>query len=320
MKIAFTEKYFRFNTGTLLFTHRNWKMKKLLIIFTLALHTGCAQKGPLYTKAIEFLPGERLAELKTSTLKEVSDLAASVNNPGMLWAHNDSGNGADVYLVDKNLKIQLTCKLKNADNRDWEDMAVGPGPDPDKTYIYMGDIGDNNARYPYKYIYRFEEPVLKPGEEELEITAFDTICFQLPDRKKDTETLFIDPQSRDLYIVSKREKPVVLYTLRYPYSTSDTLTAESVMTLPLKEIVAGDFSADGKNILLKNYEHIYWWAVPEYKPVTAIFQEQPKEVPYKEEYQGESIAWARDGSGFYTISEKGGGEKSYLYFYKRKSR
>ncbi|HEY9047089.1 MAG TPA: hypothetical protein VIN08_14390 [Ohtaekwangia sp.] len=292
-------------------------MKKLLISFAVLLCIGCSKKESSYTVATEFLPGKRLAELKKSKLDEVSDLAASVNNPGMLWAHNDSGNGADVYLVNEDLDIKLTCKLKDIDNRDWEDMTVGPGPDPNKTYIYIGDIGDNNARYEYKYIYRFEEPVLKPGEDKRLITSFDTICFKLPDRKKDTEALFIDPATKDLYVVSKREEPVVLYTLRYPYATNDTITATSIMTLPLKEIVAGDMSADGKNILLKNYYHIYWWSASGYKPVSALLQEKPKEVPYKEEYQGESIAWARDGSGFYTISEKGGGEKSYLYFYQR---
>jgi hypothetical protein len=44
----------------------------------------------------------------------------------------------------------------------------------------------------------------------------------------------------------------------------------------------------------------------------------PYIVEYKEEPQGEAITFARDGSGFYTLSEKVKGEKTYLYFYPRK--
>ena len=56
--------------------------------------------------------------------------------------------------------IKLTCTLAGVENRDWEDIAVGPGPDASKSYVYVADIGDNEGQYQYKYIYRFEEPVL----------------------------------------------------------------------------------------------------------------------------------------------------------------
>ena len=107
-----------------------------------------------------FLPGVKLAELNNKELKEISGIAASVNNPKLLWAHNDSGNGADIFLLDDHLDIKLTCTLAGVENRDWEDIAVGPGPDASKSYVYVADIGDNEAQYQYKYIYRFEEPVL----------------------------------------------------------------------------------------------------------------------------------------------------------------
>lgn len=295
-------------------------MKLLSLALTLfVLTTACSQKKvKLDNPSTEFLPGKRLAELKNKDLSEVSGIAASISNPGFLWVHNDSGNGTEIFLINDHLKVLLTCKLKGIDNRDWEDITVGPGPDSTKHYLYVGDIGDNDAKYQYKYIYRFEEPVLTTGVKQLDITDMDMITFQLPDKRKDTESLLINPATKDLYIVSKREEPVYLYELKYPYSTQDTLTATEVMSLPFTQIVSGDFSMDGKEILMKNYEHVYWWSNPSGKPVVEVLKEKPKEIPYEIEPQGEAITWSLDNSGFYTLSEKNQGKDSYLYFYQRK--
>jgi hypothetical protein len=128
----------------------------------------------------------------------------------------------------------------------------------------------------------------------------------------------IDPATRDLYIVSKREEPVYLYRLQYPYSTTDTLVAKQVLSLPLTQIVAGDISSDGKEVLLKNYDHIYYWENAGGKTIPEMLQEPAQKVPYEAEPQGESIAWSESLSGFYTISEMNKGKKTYLYFYKRR--
>ncbi len=265
-----------------------------------------------------FLPGLKLAELKNKELKEISGIAASVNNPKLLWAHNDSGNGADIFLLDDHLDIKLTCMLAGVENRDWEDIAVGPGPDASKSYVYVADIGDNEARHQYKYIYRFEEPELNKAQgEKITITSFDRITFRLSDARKDTETLLLDPKTRNLYIVSKREEPVCLYELKYPYDKEDTLVADKLMSLPFTQIVGGDFSTNGKELLMKNYNKVYYWNSAA-KSIIDVLKESPLEIPYETEPQGESIAWATDGSGFYTLSEENKKEKSYLYFYKRK--
>ena len=251
-------------------------------------------------------------------LEEVSGLAASISNPGLMWVHNDSHNSSQIFLIDDKIQIHLTCTLQGVTNRDWEDITVGPGPEPGKTYIYVGEIGDNLAQFEYKIIYRFEEPVLKKEQSEFTITHFDKIIFKLADGKKDTEALLINPLTKDLYIISKREEPVYVYELKYPYAVSDTLVANSITTLPLTQIVAGAFSADGKEILLKNYQAVYYWQVDESKSIVDVFKDKTKVLPYIEEPQGEALTFARDGSGYYTLSEKVKGEKSFLLFYKRK--
>lgn len=287
-------------------------MKNVISLFILFI-ISCSGKEGNYSDA--FLAGVKLAQLKNKNLREISGMASSINNPRLLWVHNDAGNKAEIFLLDENLDVKLTCELKGVDNRDWEDIALGPGPDSTKNYIYVGDIGDNDARYRYKYVYRFEEPTLSQNEKNLTITDVDKIVFQLPDGTKDTETLLLDPKTKNLYVVSKREEPVHVYELKYPYQTSDTTIANKVVSLPFTGIVGGDFSADGQRILLKNYTHVFYWESASL-PINEILKQQPKEVAYEAEPQGEAIAWASDGSGFYTLSEESKKENTYLYFYK----
>ncbi len=269
-----------------------------------------------------FMKGKRLAELEPKKLNEVSGLAASRNNKGLLWTHNDSGNDAEVYLIDMDTRIKQTYVLEGADNRDWEDIGIGPGPDPSKHYLYVGDIGDNLAIHPNKYVYRFEEPVFsasdKSGEKKIRITKFDTIVFRLSDAKRDTEALLIDPKTKDLYVISKYSEPVYIYQIKYPYATGETLTANKVGSLELNTITSAAFSSDGDEILIKNYRHIYYWKNDGKTSVLELLKQPPAEVPYEAEPQGEAITWSSDDSGFYTLSEKDKDKKSFLYFYQRK--
>jgi hypothetical protein len=287
----------------------------LLIVYCLY---ACSKRPAEHANTFDFLPGEKIALLDNKKIEEASGLVASISNKGMLWVHNDSGNPPEIFLIDRQTTVHMMCRLKNADNRDWEDIAMGPGPDPSKNYLYVGDIGDNYAQYKYKMIYRFEEPVLSDStKKEVVIEKYDRIIFQL-DTQKDTETLMIDPLNGDIYIISKREEPVVLYRLELQKELSDTLTAKPVLTIPLTLIVAGDFSADGKHILLKNYQNVFYWERSDKESLEQVFKRPGRILPYSEEPQGESIAFARDGSGYFTVSEKIKGEKAFLQFYKKK--
>ena len=128
----------------------------------------------------------------------------------------------------------------------------------------------------------------------------------------------IHPETHEIYLVSKREKPVYVYHLTSSVSKSDTLTAKRLLSLPLTQIVSAGFSSDGKEIVMKNYDDIYYWKLGQ-QSVEHALAATPTTLCYSEEPQGESIAFALDGSGFYTLSEKIKGERTYLYFYPRKN-
>ncbi|HYF67318.1 MAG TPA: hypothetical protein VD884_04240 [Ohtaekwangia sp.] len=293
-------------------------MTRFCFVILLSVLTFQCKQQAIENATDDFLPPQKLSKLESKKLEEISGIVSSMNNPGNFWGLNDSGNAAKVFLFDQELKIKFTCTLDKLVNRDWEDIAIGPGPDTTKNYLYIAEIGDNRGKYPLKYIYRFEEPKLQAGSAKALITDFDTLIFELPDKPKDTETLLLDPVTKDLFVFSKREEPVWIYQLKSPTFSSDTVTATKLYAIPFTQIVGGDVSPDGKKVLLKNYEHVYYWDNPTGKPLVELFKDKPFEVPYEIEPQGESITWDLQGKSFYTLSEKNVGKDTFLFYYQAK--
>ena len=261
-----------------------------------------------------FEKGKAVGTNKNPKLEEASGLVGSARNPGYFWTHNDSGNPAELFLLDSTAATRQVFTFSGITNRDWEDITLGSGSEENVNYLYIGDIGDNLSRYPLKYIYRTKEPSIDQTEV---ITDFDTLIVKLSDGVRDSEALLSDPVSKNLYLISKRAKSAVVYEILSPFS-SDTLIAEKVFELPLKSVNGGAISVDGKEVLLKNYEYIYYWKKVGDESFIDLLKKPAIELPYDPEPQGEAIAWARDGSGFYTLGENAKGERSKLFFYKRK--
>lgn len=261
-----------------------------------------------------FEPQQSLGSI-SSEVKEASGLAVSVTNPGHLWTHNDGNNPARVFLINEKAEIVMTCKLKDVWNRDWEDITMGPGPEAGVPYVYVADIGDNDSRFRFKILYRFKEPAVEDGK--IEIENIDKLVIRVPNGPRDTEAIMVDPLTSNFYLISKRERSVRLYEIKYPFA-SDTLQAEVIGTLPFTNIVAADISPDGSEVLLKSYRDIYYWKRKENESIQEVLLRKPALLNYEMEPQGESIAWKLDGSGFYTLSESKVIIGGNLYFYKRK--
>ena len=258
--------------------------------------------------------------IESDAIIEASGIAASRKNPGVFWTHNDSGDKSRIFAFDSTGGHIATFYLAGVQNRDWEDICIGPGEIEGEQYIYIGNIGDNSARYFPKYIYRIIEPTLTFGETPTDTVIYnvDRLAFGYENGKRNAETLMIDPETLDFYIVSKEQNTKV-YQLAYPYpftsSPSSSIdTAKVVGELPFKTAVAGDISPDGNEILIKRKGIIYYWKRDENETIIDVLQKLPTTVPYFKEPQGEAVCWASDLSGYYTISE---GSHPHLYFYPR---
>src|SRR5207237_6184912 len=100
-----------------------------------------------------------------------------------------------------------TYTISGATNRDWEDIAVGPGPVNGTQYLYIGEIGDNNAAYASVAVYRVPEPTISDTQSPVttSLSGAVKLNFVYPDGPRDAESLFVDPATKDIWIISKRD-------------------------------------------------------------------------------------------------------------------
>ncbi len=251
--------------------------------------------------------------VKDPLLYEASGIVASRTNPGYFWAHNDSGDGPYLYLIDSLGNIKRKYILKDAFHFDWEDITIGFGP-TDNYYLYIGDIGDNLAIRPFINVYRFIEPDIRNTTDSV-ISNADNLILKYPDGPRDAETLLYDPVFRNLFIITKREENVRVYET--PEQFSDTTTLIFKSKLPFKKITGGDISASGDEILLKNYNAVFYWIRKTNDPIDKTLSSDHEILHYKSEPQGEAIAWSIHNDGFYTLSERNNSKKQKMLFYKR---
>ncbi|QEC61057.1 hypothetical protein [Mucilaginibacter ginsenosidivorans] len=273
------------------------------------------------SKAFESAP--IVNDLARTDLVEISGIAASRINPGILYIHNDSGNPNQVYLTDATGGDKGTLTLTPVSDRDWEDIAVGPGPIAGKSYVYVAEIGDNDSKYKSVFVYRFAEPDLtgKTLPLRLNIDTVDILELKYPDGPRNAETLMVDPSTRDIYIASKESNASKIYVAHYPQSTTSATVMEPVVKLLFNKATGGDISPDGSEILLRSKELIWYWKLPAGTSISAGLMTKPEHAPYaNNEPQGEGIGFAADGSGYYTDTEVRDypGMPATISFYKRK--
>jgi hypothetical protein len=239
-------------------------------------------------------------------LTEASGLAVSRQIPQALWTHNDSGDEARVFLVKDDATVLNRFTLENAENVDWEEMAIALYPANNQPYIYIGDIGDNLKVRNIKTIYRFPEPnSANPANTLIPANQIDKISFQYPDGNHDAEAMWVD-NNGDIYIITKSltTEEAHVYYLAYPQSTNTTNIALKIATFPLIAVVAASLEIQTGDLLLKTYNSIYYWKRNLNKTIIETITE--------------AIAWKSSLTGFYTLSEKQNNITPKLYFYAKK--
>jgi hypothetical protein len=254
-------------------------------------------------------------------LDEVSGMAYSFSNPGFLWVHQDSGDGATLYLLDaSNGETAASYMLEGYSNRDWEDMEIGPGPDTGKSYLYIGETGDNEQMYGDYSVIRLEEPrfVETHRGKALSIsTGVEKLSFKYPTKNHDVECLLVDPFSKNIYLVTKRDFFAKVYEIPFPQKVSGQNTLREVGTFPFTIVTAGSVSKDGLQVAIKTYDRIFNWVRQPNQSFVDMLATTPNLLPYQREPQGEAICFHPNG-GYFTISEKADGDTPDLFFYSKK--
>ena len=257
-----------------------------------------------------------LANLKNLDINESSGLAASRSNSGIYWTHNDSGDEPLVYAFDATGESRGVFRVAGARARDWEDMAIGPGPMRDQSYLYLGDIGDNDHARAEIVVYRVAEPTLTEADKKSSkdkprtTVAAEAIRLQYPDGKFDAETLLVHPISGNIYIITKVTlRNAVVYEAPAPLTPGKVITMTRIGEIKVPSLLGGaltggSISPDGRRVALCDYLQGYEVVLPaKSKDFNDIWKQTVTGFNLGKREQGESITYRADGKALLATSE-----------------
>ena len=264
-------------------------------------------------------------EVVDPAVVEASGVAESRRNPGVLWMHNDSGDGPRVFAVSLAGALLAIFELDGGRPRDWEDLAVGPGPDPELTYLYLGDVGDNFSRRENINVRRIPEPEVVPAEAPptVQVEGAETFTLVYPDGAHNCETLLVDPRNGDVYVVVKSGDGVSpVFRAAAPLVADGENVMERVAELtfgpePLRgntNTTGGDIAPSGEAIIIRTYGSAFLWRRRGDATVGEALATEPCRIPLARERQGEALGFAAASDDYYTVSE---GQNVPIHFYER---
>lgn len=212
-------------------------------------------------------------------LNEMSGLARSHNYPGVYWAHNDSGDVARLFAMDREGGLVWPPYLGKsgwnglsialAANVDWEDMTS------DGEYLYVAETGNNgNARRDLG-IYVLPEPnpratdVMRPLKF-LPIAYPEQTTFPGQKWHYDSEALFT--VGGELFLITKHrvagqiivfEEGANLYRLPTRHTTSVNELEFVASHAELAIVTAADVSPNEQYLAVLCYDALWVFAAPE---------------------------------------------------------
>ncbi len=263
--------------------------------------------------------------------REISGVVASIRNPDLLWAIEDSDNGASLLALGVDGGDRGDWILPGATNVDWEDIAaVTIGG---QAFIYVGDFGDNFAARSQQAIYRVREPLVT-GDfgGVVPLGDIERINIQYPEypqgergdggpgipARRDAEGMLVDPLSGDIYVFSKRELRCRIFRLSHKESYIGLQTLEYVGDMPalIRDSVgtatAVDISRDGLEVAIRNFEHIFLYRRDNLTTSLAalLTGRQVEQLPFvgsdpypAGEPKGEAIWFSANGDAICTLGE-----------------
>ena len=227
------------------------------------------------------------ATFQSPRVVESSGVAVSRAYPGVLWTHNDSGDGPYLYATDLQGHDRGWLLVPGATAIDWEDMALGPCPvmylvrpaaltQRGTSCLYIGDTGDNLASRPWVTVYAVPEPrpPQTPGDTLRTAGAWSELRIRYPDGSHDVEAIFVSPRDTALYLVSKGSRRSAMRVYRVDRSNwrrpgvqnQQVVVATRVQTLDIRSnseagrlITGAAIRPDGRLVALRTYMEIFFF-------------------------------------------------------------
>jgi hypothetical protein len=260
------------------------------------------------------------AILESKELDEVSGMQSGTG--GVFFLHNDEGSPS-IYIADTDGRHLGKIKIRDAKNRDWEDITRIPlesGP-----LLVLGDTGDNKARYKSVKLYFVAEP--RPsasGNYPEETDLLHKLKARYPDGPRDCEAISYDPSSNMILFLTKRDHPPRLYglpveealqadkaELQYlgdvpgfrPPTTADLLSSKKRGSF-ISQPTGLDISSDGRRAAVITYRSLYLFERAEGETWADAFLKAPLEFIGPPGLHDEAVTFELDAVDVYVSTER----------------
>ena len=296
----------------------------LALALALAAGSGCGDptpEGPDAAPPPPICEGaygsiEDRGALQDAELLEASGLATSLQSPGVLWSHNDSGDSARLFMVRDDGAALGRLALPGVTAEDFEDMDLGPCPDGTDPCLWVADTGNNLMSRTEVVVYATPEPSIDPSQESVELTA-DTVWrfpIDYPGDPIDIEAMMVAADGPTLYFFEKNNLDRArIYRHPGPLVADQLATLEELGDFAApglavdfgRAITAADLHPSGTRMLLRVYTAIYEYRFGSGQGVADLDAIEPTLVaagPLTEP-QGEALTYDFSGSGVWSVSE-----------------
>lgn len=279
-----------------------------LILMVMLAIQACTDMEEIVLPEIEPVELQPYAKIDFPEVKEASGLVKSRLWEGVFWTHNDSGDEARIFPINKDgailkpewMKKYVGIQIPDAVNVDWESIATD-----DKGHLYIGDFGNNSNTRRDLIIYVIEEPY--PTQTVVTNTK-KRILYYYPDQKNvpaeqynfDAEAMFW--KDGHIYILTKHRADT--YTKLYrldAVKSNGKKPAKLIDKFNIQGQVGGaDISPDGRKLAVLTNTSV--WIFETRINSDKYFNGKISWLPYKAENCG---AISIDGNKLIIANERG---------------
>ena len=268
----------------------------------------------------------KTAVVQAAGITEASGAAASRRVDDAVWVINDSGGTPQLHLLGTDGADRGAVTVEGVKNIDWEDLASYTSGGVAR--LLIADTGDNNARRPHVSLLIVREPVIPGGGKPVagSVKVERRIDFRFEGGPRDCEAVAVDAARQRVLLLTKRTSPPELHELPLaPKTTAGALPVTrkiGTVTLPpptrlriafATQPTAMDISADGSAVAVLTYVGVFLFQRAEGQSWQAAMAAPVALGPHLLP-QAEAIAFSRDGSSIFVLSE---GKKQPLMSYGR---
>lgn len=288
---------------------------------------GCAASAALGQEAAPpFTFRGKTAVVRAAGITEASGAAASRRADDAVWVINDSGHTPQLHLLGTDGSDRGSVTVEGVKNTDWEDLASYTSGGVAR--LLIADTGDNNARRPHVSLLIVREPAIPAGGKPVagSVKVERRIDFRFEGGPRDCEAVAVDVANQRVLLLTKRTSPPELHELPLtPKTAGGTLPVTrkiGTVTLPpptrlrlalATQPTAMDISADGAAVVVLTYFGVFLFPRAEGQSWQAAMAAPVALGPHLLP-QAEAIAFSRDGSSIFVLSE---GKKQPLMTYER---